>query len=268
MSCKLNLIDRDATRIAMRNLTTSVMKADSRIVVVSVMRAGIPVGEALSRALQSNGLATQHYSLYFKRDSELTIPVGMHGWTTVVIDGWIGTGDTMRILRRRLEGPDLYFGAMVDPAGLGDIRGTRDDLFCPHATLFDNLDPNVFSLQPIPEEGTVRVANRSFWRLPWINRYVELLTSFASTSCEEKNGPQRRIKPQPPCNTNTRAHWRVGLNECWRGWMRRELDSIIVNSTIPLSVAARDLLNTVDLTVSYADIGPWCCVGRVATRQT
>jgi hypothetical protein len=115
-------------------------------VLVSLARAGTPVGVVLRRALAARGVDAPHYSVSIVRGRgidrrALEHIVERHGPEPLVfIDGWTGKGAIMRELREALEAVALEGGPRIAPA-LGVLADTGHvcELFASRA---DELIPS------------------------------------------------------------------------------------------------------------------------------
>lgn len=120
------------------------------VVLVSLARAGTPIGILLRRWFQaSHGLDLEHYSISIIRDKGLDEEAV--GWLqrsvglerVVFVDGWTGKGAITACLRRSvselgrrgLVGLDPTLGVVADPAGVTPLCGTRRDILIPSSCL-------------------------------------------------------------------------------------------------------------------------------------
>jgi len=111
--------------------------ASGEVVIVSLARAGTPIGVLLARALRRAGLSAPHYSISIIRDrgidrAALAHITARHAAEDIVfVDGWTGKGAIGTELRRSLA--DRPFGiapllaVVADPAGRADLAATDDD---------------------------------------------------------------------------------------------------------------------------------------------
>jgi hypothetical protein len=133
-------------------------------VLVSLARAGTPIGILLLRTLRAWGHAAVHYSISIIRDRGIDLVALAHiaarhdPADAVFIDGWTGKGAIAAELRRSLAGRP--FGFQPGPGGRrrsGRLRGLRRH----QRRLSDRLRPpqrhRLGSRQPLdPEPGGVR----------------------------------------------------------------------------------------------------------------
>lgn len=107
------------------------------IVLVSLARAGTPIGVLLARTLRAWGHRAVHYSISIIRDRGID-PVALAHIAArhdprdaVFVDGWTGKGAIARELRASLAqaphgfAPEL--AVIADPAGQADFAATDDD---------------------------------------------------------------------------------------------------------------------------------------------
>ncbi|WP_035322933.1 cysteine protease StiP family protein [Peribacillus kribbensis] len=122
----------------------------SNIVLVSLARAGTPVGILLKRYLSfAYGLEIPHYSVSIIRGRGLDLNalkfiVKKHGGQAVqFVDGWTGKGAITRELTKSVEEFNAHYSEAVgsslavlaDPGECADIYGTREDFLIPSACL-------------------------------------------------------------------------------------------------------------------------------------
>lgn len=116
-----------------------------KCVVVSLARAGTPIGVLLKRALTRLGVFTQHYSISIIRDrgidgNALRFIADRHGVeTTVFVDGWTGKGtikgELVRSLAGDVHGFTPFLAVVADPAGCADVAATTEDYVIPSGLL-------------------------------------------------------------------------------------------------------------------------------------
>jgi hypothetical protein len=114
-------------------------------VVISLARAGTPIGVLLKRALQRIGIAAHHYSISIIRGrgidlNALGFIAKRHGVeTSIFLDGWTGKGAIKGQLERSLAGNKHMFSpflaVVADPAGCADLAATTNDYLIPSGIL-------------------------------------------------------------------------------------------------------------------------------------
>lgn len=107
------------------------------VVLVSLARAGTPVGVLLARMLRHLGRAATHYSISIIRDRGVDLEALRHiagrhdAADAIFVDGWTGKGAIAGELRRSLADRPFGFApwlaVVADPAGKADIAATADD---------------------------------------------------------------------------------------------------------------------------------------------
>lgn len=104
------------------------------IILVSLVRAGTPIGILLARALRRKGRKVSHYSISIVRDRGID-PVALrdimnrHDANDIIfVDGWTGKGAIATELRASLPDAIMPFLVVIaDPAGHADLAATHDD---------------------------------------------------------------------------------------------------------------------------------------------
>lgn len=129
---------------------TLAARADREVVLVSLARAGTPVGVLLVRALRFLGVPSTHYSISIIRDRgidavalDYIVDRGHRSQDAVMIDGWTGKGAISSELRKsvaeynasRGTKYDTELAVVADLAGVADLASTADDYLIPSAIL-------------------------------------------------------------------------------------------------------------------------------------
>lgn len=141
---------RNGARLALdieRLASALAQRAQGRpeVVVLSLARAGTPIGVLLGRALKRRGLHAPHYSISIIRDrgvdtAALAFIAERHDPRDVVfLDGWTGKGVIARELRRSqaeaMLGRPPFLAVVADPAGAADLAATGEDYVIPSGLL-------------------------------------------------------------------------------------------------------------------------------------
>lgn len=129
------------------------------VVLVSLVRAGVPLGVMLQRAITDMGHESHHYGISIIRDRGIDLNAlefieakhGTHG--IVFVDGWTGKGAITGQLVESLKGRDGYpefprLAVLADPAGCAWLAASDDDWLIP------------FGIMGAPVSGMV---SRSVW---------------------------------------------------------------------------------------------------------
>ncbi len=128
---------------------TLALRPGKEVVVVSLARAGTPVGVLLHRALGMLGRQSVHYSISIIRDrgvdrEALDYILERHADTDVVfLDGWTGKGAISTELHATIADYNASRGTHLDPAlvvvsdlaGVAGLAATSDDYLIPSAIL-------------------------------------------------------------------------------------------------------------------------------------
>jgi hypothetical protein len=146
-------LERQKARFARHLIALARLIAEARggeIALVSLARAGTPVGVILTRILRAFlGRSVQHYSISIIRDrgidaTALRFILSRHPASAVsFVDGWTGKGVISRELRQSVarfnetEGRDLDPGlfAVADLCGEADCAATDEDYLIPSSVL-------------------------------------------------------------------------------------------------------------------------------------
>jgi Phosphoribosyl transferase (PRTase)/PELOTA RNA binding domain len=118
-------------------------KTSESCVVISLARAGTPIGILLKRALERLGIETWHYSISIIRGrgvdkNALDYIAKRHGTeNSIFVDGWTGKGAIRGELDRSLENSAFapFLAVVADPAGRADLAATFDDYVIPSGLL-------------------------------------------------------------------------------------------------------------------------------------
>lgn len=120
-------------------------KATPEIVLVSLARAGIPIGILIKRYLEHKyNISVFHYSISIIRDRGIDdnaiqyILNHHHPKSVRFVDGWIGKGAIQRELKQALNAyPELNptLAVLSDPAHITDLCGTHEDILIPSSCL-------------------------------------------------------------------------------------------------------------------------------------
>lgn len=121
-----------------------------QVVLVSLARAGTPIGILMKRYLESRyAISVPHYSISIIRgrgidQNALQYILDRHDAEQIqFVDGWTGKGAILRELRKALDEFNEHHGIMLDdelavladPAYCVSLYGTRDDFLIPSASL-------------------------------------------------------------------------------------------------------------------------------------
>lgn len=157
-------LDAGATRMAHEVIMLAKGLADEygdrSVILVSLVRAGVPLGVMLKRALQASGKEVHHYGISIIRGrgidrAALAYIESRHGTEGIVfVDGWTGKGAITGELVASLSGLPGYpetprLVVLADPAGCAWLAASDDDWLIP------------FGIMGAPVSGMI---SRSLWR--------------------------------------------------------------------------------------------------------
>ncbi|MCE9991111.1 cysteine protease StiP family protein [Enterobacter asburiae] len=156
-------LDRGAERLAKEVAQIALSLAerfkDEPVVLVSLVRAGVPLGVMLHQALRDMGKTSFHYGISIIRDrgidgAALDIIESQHGTRGIVfVDGWTGkgaiTGELVKALQDRPGYPERpRLVVLADPCGCSWLAASDDDWLIP------------FGIMGAPVSGLI---SRSVW---------------------------------------------------------------------------------------------------------
>lgn len=135
-----------ATAEAIGTLAGLVLEKRGRdVVLVSLARAGIPVGILLKRYIRRKyGLDVMHYSISIIRGkgidaNAMKYLLDRHKPEDLLfVDGWIGKGAILKELQKDLkvwQGVSPELAVVADPANVTELCGTHEDILIPSSCL-------------------------------------------------------------------------------------------------------------------------------------
>lgn len=122
-----------------------VQKRGKDVVIVSLARAGTPIGVLITRYIRKKyGFVCPHYSVSIIRDrgidrNAIRYILERHLASNLqFVDGWTGKGVIYSELRKEIshfDGVSDNLAVLADPAYLTDLCGTHDDIMIPSSCL-------------------------------------------------------------------------------------------------------------------------------------
>lgn len=122
-----------------------VRKKGRDVVIVSLARAGSPIGVLIKRYIRAKyGFSCPHYSVSIIRDkgidrNAMDYILEKHAPESIqFVDGWTGKGVIYRELRkeiREFDGVSDELAVLADPAYITDLCGTHEDIMIPSSCL-------------------------------------------------------------------------------------------------------------------------------------
>ena len=156
-------LEQGAERLAKEVVILAKTLADrfgeTPVILVSLVRAGVPLGVMLHQALREMGKTSHHYGVSIIRDRGIDDTAmdwieAQHGTEGIVfVDGWTGKGAITGQLRRSLENragypQDPRLVVLADPCGVSWLAASDDDWLIP------------FGIMGAPVSGLI---SRSIW---------------------------------------------------------------------------------------------------------
>lgn len=140
-----NAIRMASDIIALANGIKTQMRSND-IILISLVRAGVPIGVLLKHELESLGITCHHYGISIIRDRGIDLValrdiVLKHGKENIIfVDGWTGKGaisDQLRISLSQIDGfesePNLL--VLTDPCGKAWMAASSEDWIIPSGIL-------------------------------------------------------------------------------------------------------------------------------------
>jgi hypothetical protein len=142
-------LEQGAERLAREVQTLAIELTQRRpnkpIVLVSFVRAGVPLGVLLVRALRKWGVESTHYGVSIVRDKGIDIAAlnwitARHDFKDIVyVDGWVGKGAIHAELQRSLgqfyPNEPIPFVVLADPTGKAWLAASGEDWLIPFSVL-------------------------------------------------------------------------------------------------------------------------------------
>lgn len=134
------------TAQAVENLADKVIAArGSGVVLVSLARAGIPIGILLKRCIRKKyGVSPAHYAISIIRGrgidkNAMRYLLARHRPQELLfVDGWIGKGAILTELKKEIAayaGVSAGIAVVADPANVTELCGTHEDILIPSSCL-------------------------------------------------------------------------------------------------------------------------------------
>ena len=136
----------ESTALAVGRLADKIMAAKGKdVVLVSLARAGIPIGILIKRYMRLKYKTdVPHYSISIIRgrgidDNAMKFLLGKYRpGQLLFVDGWIGKGAILNELKKDVaayEGVSADIAVLADPANVTDLCGTHEDILIPSSCL-------------------------------------------------------------------------------------------------------------------------------------
>lgn len=199
------------TALAVRSVSEQILRSKGRnVVIVSLARAGTPVGVLIKRCLKRiHDISAAHYSVSIIRGrgidkAALEYILARHSAKSIqFVDGWTGKGAITRQLAEALRDfpeIDCRPAVLADPAAICDIYGTREDIFIPCSCL-NSVVSGLFSRTVLRDDiisagdfhgavyfGELALYDRTYEFIDAIEREFEKLPLYSPNECAAPAG--------------------------------------------------------------------------------
>lgn len=138
-------LPRLATEVQQLAVALQQRRPGRPLVLVSFVRAGVPLGVLLVRALRELGVESVHYGVSIIRDKGIDQAAldwieQRHAFRDIVwVDGWVGKGaihtQLQASLGERYPGEEIPFAVLADPTGRAWLSASGDDWLIPFGIL-------------------------------------------------------------------------------------------------------------------------------------
>jgi hypothetical protein len=154
-------LERLATEVQMLALALKAKRPQRPIVLVSFVRAGIPLAIILRRALLDLGVECVHYGVSIIRDKGIDTAAlnwieTQHNFEDIVfVDGWVGKGAIFTQLQASLGQrytDEIPFVVLADPTGKAWLSASGDDWLIPSGVLGATVS-GLISRSVLPDDG-------------------------------------------------------------------------------------------------------------------
>ena len=253
------------------------------VTLVSLARAGFPVGTVLHRLLKRQGLDSAHFGVSIVRGVGLDLRalqqvLGERPASSLVfIDGWTGKGSILDTLKSSLAGHAVRptFAALYDPAGVADLAGSHDDLLLPHAALNATVSGLLSRSFLVGEDHATQFhAAQYLTHLEahdLSNEYVNALDALCAHAAPL---PAPAIRPHNPaalalkiahsygCTDPHRA--KPGIGEATRVFLRRRPAALIIRASTPDTAHLETLAQAGGIPVHTEAALPYAAMSLIA----
>lgn len=265
-------------------------RADGELVIVSLARAGTPIGVLLVRALRRLGRDAHHYSISIIRDRGIDRNALRHiaerhdASAAIFVDGWTGKGAIAGELRLSLANRPFGFAptlaVVADPAGQADIAATADDYLIASGLLnglvSGLVSRSILSAETVgPDDFHACVTYPGFAAHDLSRSFVDRVSAAADHVVARDIAGHDARRPRlrqdcdalvgrlmQRCGTTDRNRIKPGIAEATRALLRRVPDRLFVRDSDDPDVA--HLLHLADQAGVAVDALPADCAYRAA----
>ncbi|MGY2894576.1 cysteine protease StiP domain-containing protein [Deinococcus sp. UYEF24] len=285
-----------AVASALLRLAGQLAALGQTITLVSLARAGFPVGVVLHRLLLRRGLDSAHYGVSIVRGVGLdmaalgSILAERPAESVIFVDGWTGKGSILNTLTASLNGRSLEgysleahaarprLAALFDPAGVAEFAGSHADLLLPHAALNATVSGLVsrsfLKGESLAGDGHAAAYLDHLKAHDLSNAYVDALDGLCQAAVPLTSpGP----RPQQPaahafaiarrygCTDPHRA--KPGVGEATRVFLRRQPAALILRASTPDTVHLETLARAGNIPVHVEPGLPYAAMSLIQEGQ-
>jgi Phosphoribosyl transferase (PRTase)/PELOTA RNA binding domain len=252
--------------------------AGQPITLLSLARAGFPVGIMLQRLLQRRGLDSVHFGVSIVRGIGLDVQAlelvlaERPASSILFVDGWTGKGSILGTLRESLDGHRVQprLAALYDPAGVADFAGSYADLLLPHAALNATVS-GLISRTFLTEHGHAAEYLSHLAEQDVSSDYVNALDALCQ-SAEPLPAPLNR--PDAPADLAfqiaraygcTDAHRaKPGIGEATRVFLRRRPAALVLRTSTPDTAHLETMAQEGNIPVHLCPQLPYAAMSLIA----
>lgn len=236
------------TAIAVGNVAEQIYKLKgNNLVLVSIIRAGIPVGILIKRYLKMKyNVDIPHYAMSLVKGLDanaMKYILERHKAEGIqFIDGWTGKGTVTRELvasAENYEGVDASLAVLSDAIGVSKYCGNRTDIAIPSAP----LNASVTGLVSITIFNNDLVSDTDFHGAMYLKdleeidksvEFLDLIEKEFDTSCEARYENFETVNEVQKVADDLNVSLKLlnpGINEAARAILRRNLEKLLVVDT-------------------------------------
>ena len=281
--------DRLATEVLALAQALIAQFANTPIVLISLVRAGVPLGVMLQQTLRTLGKSSYHYGVSIIRDrgidtAALSWIESQHGTDGIVfVDGWTGKGAISTELKRSLLGRAGYPASprlvvLADPCGAAWLSASDEDWLIPFGIMgapvsglisrsiwsADGLHGCVVCEHLRAYDCSQHLVNTVAQQQATLSKVVAPLLPLAPSSTHKKNRQQQSQaviqELSTTYNIDSTNRIKPGIAEATRAVLRRVPDHVLVRCLADPDVALLVYLaqeKAIPITELGAGTGPY-----------
>lgn len=239
------------TALLVKALSEKLYEAKGKdMVLVDIVRAGIPVGILVKRYLKVKyNIDTMHYGISLVKglDKEaMEFIINKHGAENIqFIDGWTGKGTVTKEVKKSCEqfkGVDSGLAVLSDAIGVAKYTGTKQDVYIPNSPLNASIT-GLVSITILNEkykgEGDFHGAAylEELEKIDQSKEFVDLISSYFDEIVNddykdksEYGADDTEIDRLSAKIQRDKKLLNPGINEAARAVLRRQLECLLVNN--------------------------------------